>query len=215
MNAQAEARWRRADWLALALLLTLGIVVRLASAGYPRVVWGDEPFYLWIGQSLWAGTGFDAFGYSAAHFPPLFPVLAGGLALLTGSLLERQQRHLRRQRCTVGCAALRPGPGHLQPNRGLDDRVDRSRSYPALTTGVLAWGTMTEPLYLLWVGVAIYALFLALDQQPMRWRDFALLGVALGLAYLTRTEALVFLVGSLHPAAGGPAAAPRPAGRRS
>jgi hypothetical protein len=36
--------------------------------------------------------------------------------------------------------------------------------YPALTSGVLAWGTMTEPLYLLWVGVAIYALYLALER---------------------------------------------------
>ena len=25
--------------------------------------------------------------------------------------------------------------------------------YPALVSGVLAWGTMTEPVYLLWVGL--------------------------------------------------------------
>jgi hypothetical protein len=67
--------------------------------------------------------------------------------------------------------------------------------YPALVSGVLAWGTMTEPLYLLWVGIAIYALYLALEQG--RTRDYALLGGALGLAYLTRTEALVFAIVAL------------------
>ncbi|MEZ4766915.1 MAG: hypothetical protein R2844_00610 [Caldilineales bacterium] len=42
-------------------------------ATYDRVVWGDEPFYLWIGRSLWAGDGYNFFGYPGAHFPPLFP----------------------------------------------------------------------------------------------------------------------------------------------
>jgi len=192
MNAQAEARWRRSDWLILALLTALGVVVRLASTSHPRVVWGDEPYYLWIGQSLWAGAGLNAMGYSAAHFPPLFPALAGGLARLTGSLLSASNLIF------VLSGALLAIPLYALARAiygqtaawmvGLTVAL-----YPALTTGVLAWGTMTEPLYLLWVGIAIYALFQALDQQPLRWRDFALLGVALGLAYLTRTEALVFM----------------------
>ena len=37
-------------------------------------------------SSLWAGEGYNFFGYSGAHFPPLFPALGGGLALLLGSL---------------------------------------------------------------------------------------------------------------------------------
>ncbi|MEZ4766914.1 MAG: hypothetical protein R2844_00605 [Caldilineales bacterium] len=66
--------------------------------------------------------------------------------------------------------------------------------YPALTSGVLAWGTMTEPIFLLWVGLAIYLLFLALDRSPGRLREYLLLEAVLGLAYLTRTEALVLVV---------------------
>jgi hypothetical protein len=193
MNQEPSNRYGRADWLALALLVGLGIAVRLASTNYPRVVWGDEPFYLWIGQSLWAGTGLNAMGYSAAHFPPLFPALAGGLAQLTGSLLNASNLIF------VVSGALLAAPLYALARAiygptaawmvGLVVAL-----YPALTTGVLAWGTLTEPVYLLWVGIAVYALFQALDQQPMRWRDFALLGLALGLAYLTRTEALVFAV---------------------
>ncbi len=187
-----SARWGRADWLILAFLVALGVVVRLASTGYPRVVWGDEPYYLWIGQSLWAGAGYNVMGYSAAHFPPLFPALAGGLARLTGSLLTASNLIFVVSGALLAAPLYALARSIYSPTAawmvGLVVAL-----YPALTSGVLAWGTMTEPLYLLWVGVAVYALFQALDQRPMRWRDFALLGAALGLAYLTRTEALVFL----------------------
>jgi hypothetical protein len=192
MSSETEGRYGRADWLTLILLVALGVAVRLYSTTYPRVVWGDEPYYLWIGQSLWAGTGLNAMGYSAAHFPPLFPVLAGGLALLTGSLQSASNLIF------IVSGALLAVPLYALARAiygataawmvGLTVAL-----YPALTSGVLAWGTLTEPIYLLWVGIAVFALFRALDQRPMRWRDFALLGLALGLAYLTRTEALVFL----------------------
>jgi hypothetical protein len=196
MSEASADRYGRADWLVLALLVALGAAVRLASTAYPRVVWGDEPYYLWIGQSLWAGAGLNTMGYSAVHFPPLFPALAGGLAQATGSLLGASNLIF------VVSGALLVAPLYALARAiysptaawmvGLTVAL-----FPALTSGVLAWGTLTEPIYLLWVGIAIYALFQALDQQPMRWRDAALLGAALGLAYLTRTEALVFVVAAL------------------
>lgn len=193
MNDERAARWDRADWLALGLLVALGALVRLISAAAPRVVWGDEPFYLWIGQSVWAGAGYNVMGYSAAHFPPLFPLLAGGLARLTGSLINASNLLF------VASGALLVVPLYALARaiyaRSAAWMVGLTAAlYPALTHGVLAWGTLTEPLYLLWVGSAIYFLFRALDEQLARRRDCALLGLALGLAYLTRTEALVFAV---------------------
>jgi 4-amino-4-deoxy-L-arabinose transferase-like glycosyltransferase len=193
MNQTPAGRYDRVDWLALALLVSLGIAVRFYSTMAPRVVWGDEPYYLWIGQSLWAGNGLNAMGYSAAHFPPLFPALVGGVALITGNLQSASNLIF------VLSGALLAVPLYALA-RAIYSRTAAWMVgmtvvlYPALTTGVLTWGTMTEPIYLLWIGIAIYALYQALDRQPMHWRDVALLGLALGLAYLTRTEALVFFV---------------------
>jgi hypothetical protein len=66
---------KRNEWLLVAGLITLALVVRLIYTTQPRVVWGDEPFYLWAGRSLLAGTGYNIFGYSGALFPPLFALL--------------------------------------------------------------------------------------------------------------------------------------------
>ena len=71
--------------------------------------------------------------------------------------------------------------------------------YPALTAAVPLWGTMTEPLYLLLVAAAWWALLVAL-QEARLW-GYAVAGAALALAYLTRTEALVYLVAGLGAAA--------------
>lgn len=188
MNGDAPPMQRR-DWLALAALIGLAAALRWSYTTLPRVVWGDEPFYLWMGQSLLAGDGYNAFGYSGAHFPPLFAVAAAALAPLAGGLLNASNL------LHVAAGALLVLPLFLlaraiySPAAGWFTGLVVA-FYPALAGGVLAWGTMTEPLYLLWVGVAIYALYLALERG--RTADYALLGGALGLAYLTRTEALVF-----------------------
>ena len=179
------------EWLVLAGLIALALVVRLYFTTLPRVVWGDEPFYLWMGQSLLAGTGYNAFGYSGAHFPPLFAVLAAALAPVTGGLMQASNVIY----ATTGALLVLPlyllARAIYSPTAAWMTGLVVAL-YPALVTGVLAWGTMTEPLYLLWVGVAIYALYLCLEQGRMR--DYVLLSVSLGLAYLTRTEALVFVV---------------------
>ena len=187
-------RVTRSEWLLVAGLAVLAMAIRIAYTTLPRVVWGDEPFYLWMGQSLLAGTGYNAFGYSGAHFPPLFAVLGAGLAPLAGGL-------------EAGSNAVYAVSGALLvlPLYFLARAIYSTAAawmtglvvalYPALVSGVLAWGTMTEPLYLLWVGLAIYALYLGLEHG--RTRDYVLLGAALGLAYLTRTEALVFAVTAL------------------
>ena len=64
--------------------------------------------------------------------------------------------------------------------------------YPVLTAGVPLWGTMTEPLYLLLVATAWWALLVALAGRAA-CAGYAVAGATLALAYLTRTEALVYL----------------------
>ncbi|MBC7224537.1 MAG: hypothetical protein H5T59_09750, partial [Anaerolineae bacterium] len=51
-----------------------------------RVVWGDEPFYLWLGRNVWT-TGFYSFtGYWDVHHTPLYPLVSGLGYLLVGDL---------------------------------------------------------------------------------------------------------------------------------
>ncbi|MER2599135.1 MAG: glycosyltransferase family 39 protein [Caldilineales bacterium] len=187
----------RSEWLVIVCLVLVGGMVRLAAtATLPRVAWGDEPFYLWLGQSLWSGDGFNIQGYSAANFPPLFAVLTGALNQLTHNLVQASNlvyivagAALAWPLSALARAIYSPAASWIT---GLIAAL-----YPALVTGVLTWGTMTEPLYLLCIATAIYALFRALDDWPLRWQPFAGLGIALGLAYLTRTEALVFLAAAI------------------
>jgi hypothetical protein len=55
-------------------------------------VWGDEPFYLWMGQSLLAGQGYNAFGYSGVAFSHRsLPLTAAALAPLAGWAAQCQQ----------------------------------------------------------------------------------------------------------------------------
>jgi 4-amino-4-deoxy-L-arabinose transferase-like glycosyltransferase len=178
----------------LVILLGLATLVRAYYVSFPRVVWGDEPGYLWLGQSLWAGDGYNIFGFSGAHFPPLVPTLVGGLARLVGDL-------------KLGSDLLYVIAGALLvlPLYGIARRLYSQRAalatgliaavYPALTVGVLTWGTMTEALYLLLIGTTLYMLVVALESG--RRRDYLRVALALGLAYLTRTEALVLVVVSL------------------
>ena len=179
----------RRELATVAALVLLAVLLRLAYTTYPRVVWGDEPFYLWLGQSLWAGDGYNIFGYSGAHFPPLFPALAGGLGALLGSLQGASNL------LYVLCGALLVLPvyamgRHIAGARAAWVAGLFAALYPALTTGVLAWGTMTEPLYLLLVAAAIYALMRGLEWGGTG--SYLAMAALLGLAYLTRTEAVVF-----------------------
>ena len=193
---EARLRWTRQDRLILLLLIVLAAAVRGLAATLPRVGWGDEPFYLWMGQSLWAGHGLNIMGYSAANFPPLFAALTGGVALLTHSLLQASNAVY----VVAGAALVWPlaALARATASRAAGWSVGLVAAlYPALVTGVLTWGTMTEPLYLVCVAAAIYALFRCLDDRPVRWQPVVGLGIALGLAYLTRTEALVLVVVSL------------------
>jgi len=191
VRAGDRVRW---ETIGLAVSLALAFAVRVHVAGIPRIVWGDEPFYLWLGQSLWAGQGYQLFGFSGAHFPPLFPAIAGGLAYVAGGLQEASE-----------WVYVLTGVLLVLPLWAIARRLGgtlagwatalATAAYPALTWGIPYWGTMTEPLYLLIVAAALHLLVRRVTDTAtgVRLRDYLLLGGLLGLAYLVRTEALVLV----------------------
>jgi 4-amino-4-deoxy-L-arabinose transferase-like glycosyltransferase len=200
--AASEATARTWERWAVAGLVLLAAVVRLVWAVQPRLVWGDEPYYLWSGQSLLNGAGYRVFDLAAAHFEPLFPLLAALLARLAQAVGVNAPGALM-----FGSAAIYVVAGALLvlPIYGIARRLTGTRSglaaglllavSPPLAVGALLWGTMTEPLFLLLIAVAWWGLLVA--QQDNRLWTYVLAGASLGLAYLTRGEALIYLVAGL------------------
>jgi hypothetical protein len=187
----------RTRWLLLGLL-ALAAAVRVYWGTRQRVVWGDEPYYLWLGQSLLRGEGYQFFGISGAHFSPLFPLLAGLIGQVGGG--SSQALAAGSVALYVVCGTLFVLPIFAIARRLAGDAAGWAAGlvvalYPVLTTGLPLWGTMTEPLYLLLIAVAWWALLVALEEG--RWWGYAVAGAALALAYLTRTEALAYLVAGL------------------
>ena len=193
-------RARAARWLLLCLVL-LAAAVRVYWGLQPRIVWGDEPFYLWLGQSLLSGDGYQFFGISGVHFSPLYPLLAGFIASLVGP-----GGHWPHALATGGivlyviCGALFVLPIYDIARRSAGRSAAlcaglAAALYPALTVSVTLWGTMTEPIYLLLIATAWWALLVA--QQERRLWGYAVAGAALALAYLTRNEAIVYLVAGI------------------
>ncbi len=177
--------------LAVIAILLLALAVRFAIALQDRVVWGDEPFYLWLGRNWLTGQGYSFTGYPDVHHTPLYPLLAGVLYLLTGDLDVAS----RIWYVLLGAALV--VPIYLIAARMYGQRAGLVAGllvalHPALTAAIPRWGTMTEPLYYLLVYGGLYALLVALDRDAI-WA-WGLGGILLGLAYLTRPEASGYLL---------------------
>jgi len=76
--------WRQ--WLPLLLIWGLALLIRGILVQPERVVWGDEPFYLWLGRNWATGQGYQFVGHPDVHHGPLFPMLAGLIDRLVGNL---------------------------------------------------------------------------------------------------------------------------------
>ena len=202
--------------VALSAIVLIAVVVRLGLtrgvAGAPeRVVWGDEPFYLWLGRNLLSGRGFEFVGHPDVHHGPLLPIMAGLMGLLTGDLA------LASEILYIILGAALVIPVYALGCEAYDRRVGLAAAaltavFPALTASILHWGTMTEPLYLLLVYLGLWAGLVVLrpswplevgELSPLWQRDhehqdptwaYALSGLAFGLAYLTRPEAIGYFV---------------------
>ena len=169
---------------AAAASLRLGLSVIL-----PRVVKPDESYYLMLGDNLLSGNGFTNSGYPELHFTPLYPIVAGLFHALTGNFETASNLAYA---LFGGLLVL---PVFVIARRIYGLKTARLAAvltaiFPALTVDVLYWGSLTEPLYLLLVYGALALLLVALEDD--RPGLFAAAGALLGLAYLTRPEAVVY-----------------------
>jgi len=187
-NGRLEPR----DWQMAGLLTLIAGALRVVSVTtLPRIVWGDEPFYLWLGRNWLTGHGYTFTGYNDVHHTPLYPLASGLLYLVTGNL------ELASNILFVLFGALLVIPIYAIARMIYTTRVAAIAGiliavWPMLTMSILYWGTMTEPLYytLVYAGIATGLVVLQKDTA----RAAALTGILFALAYLTRPEAIGYVV---------------------
>ncbi|GAB4506108.1 MAG: hypothetical protein Kow00123_02460 [Anaerolineales bacterium] len=190
MTVRAKAISRNREWLWVGLLVALAFLVRLALVLFvERVVWGDEPFYLWLGRNWFEGRGYSFTGYSDVHHTPGYPFLSAVFYLITGNL----------ETASDICYVLF-GTALMLPLYGLARRIySREVGYialllaavfPALTGTILFWGTMTEPPYYFFAYGAMFALLAGMERRRA-WAVF-LAGLAAGAAYIVRPEGIAY-----------------------
>lgn len=196
-----RVRLNAAAWALLALVLVT-VLWRWLLASPARVVWGDEPFYLWIGRNWLTGHGYTFTGYSDVHHTAGYPLLAGLLYLVTGNL-ELASRLL-----FVIFGALLPLPIY-----GLAARLYGRgtgllaamlvAAWPALNGAVLHWGTLTEPPYYFFIYSGLFVAMTILlpsgtaTSRGGRWRrllPWFATAALLTLAYHVRPEAIAHVL---------------------
>jgi hypothetical protein len=202
----------RAAHLQLLALVVASGLFRLALLTLPRLVRWDEPIYLWLGRSLWSGEGFTSpAGHPELHHVPLYPLLAGATYVLTGD------PEVASNIWYVLFGALLPLPIYALARRregfagsqgGALLAAALAAFFPGLSSAVLGWGTMIEPLFVLLIATGVWLSGRASDRAAPRAGEgplqqaadpvSALLhgatGLTFGLAYLTRPEGVVWLV---------------------
>lgn len=179
------------------LLAPLGLALttflaRFLFSGYDRIVWGDEPFYLWLGRNWLAGRGYSfAFtGHFDYHHTPGYPLIGGLLARIVGDLGRASEwsHILFGVLLTLAIYALARriyGPRSALAAGGLVALA------PATALMPLFWGTMTETPYLALVYTGVY--FAHRTYHRFDWRHSLLAGLFLALAYYVRPEGIVYL----------------------
>lgn len=180
----------RREWWLIAAIVLAAMALRALLASPERVVWGDEPFYLWLGRNWLTGRGYTFTGYSDVHHTPLYPLLTGLLYLVTHDL------ELSSRLWYIVLGALLGVPIYLLARRvyGQSTAIIALlfvSIHPALTAGAINWGTLTEPPYYLFVYSGLLAALIALETQAV-WA-YGSAGALFALAYLTRPEAIAYL----------------------
>jgi 4-amino-4-deoxy-L-arabinose transferase-like glycosyltransferase len=194
-------------WAALAAITVVGLAARLLYAHFAALGGGraDDLWYHTMANAIAGGHGISVprhfiaghgslSDYSGptvptAFHPPLFPALLAIPSKL-GLSSYAQQR-------AVGCAMAAAGVAVVGlagrrlggPRVGLAAAALAAVYLPLVANESVM---LSESLYGLTVATAILAA-LWLRERPS-WRRAALLGVAIGLAALTRAEALVLVV---------------------
>jgi len=179
-------------WLTPALLGLLTFILRYAYAGADRIIWGDEPFYLWLGRNWFSGRGYHLwfYDYWDYHHTPGYPFITAVLTRLTGDMARASAWSYILFGVMLTLAV------YFLARRIYGDKSAMAAGLlialaPATAIMPLYWGTMTEPPY--WA-LAMTGVFFAY-RAFQRWRilDIVLAGVFLALAYYIRPEAVVYL----------------------
>ncbi len=199
----------KGERLLVAALVFISLAIHLFYAHHPRIVWGDEPFYLWLGRNWLTGHGYQFLGFVDVHHPPLYPLMSGLLYLVTHNL-ETASDILY---VFFGSLLVLPiygiGRRLYGPLAGILAGL-LVALWPAFNVAVLWWGTMTEPPFYFFVAAGLWAAFVAAGFGSHRDNDqasdlsgmlrlrrtwgWALAGFAFGLAYLTRPEGIWYLL---------------------
>ncbi len=192
-KARVEKDYTLKRAAAVAVLFVGALGARIFWINQVRMQWGDEPFYTWLSGSVLDGRSASV---SATGMSPLFATLANTIAhslqslgiggalplgailpyLLFGGLLVAPVYGIARR---MGGEAIAAGAGLA------------TVFYPAVMAGLPKTGAMIEPMYLLLVASAWYLLLVAVDEGSL-W-PAAAGGLFVGLAYLTRPAAFLYL----------------------
>lgn len=182
---------KRATKIILFTIVMASFVLRLLLLRVDRIVRWDEPDYLLMGINLFSGRGLTVGQVPELHYAPLFPIVTGALGLVLGDA----------KRASDVCYLIF---GTLLPlcTCSVARRTSRTPAaliaaalvgvFPPLAAGVLFWGTMIEPMYVVLLLASLYGWFRALDTNTAGWHMGA--GVLMGLAYLAKPEALLHMV---------------------
>jgi hypothetical protein len=167
---------------AVAVLFVGAAAARIFWVNQVRTQWGDEPFYAWMSGSHaplfpafanWIARSLASIGLTGAVALELSTVL---IYVLFGGLLVAPVYGIARR---MGSEATAAGAGLA------------TMFYPAMLGSLPQAAAIVEPMYLLLVAAAWYFLLVAVDEQVL-W-PAAIGGLFVGLAYLTRPEALIYL----------------------
>lgn len=198
LNPAPTISVRKERWL-LAGLVLLALALHLFFVRGPRVVWGDEPFYLWLGRNWLTGQGYQFLGFTDVHHPPVIPFLSGLLYLAFGNL-EQASNALY---VIFGTLLVLPMAGVARrfygPRAGLLAGL-LTALWPVFNAAVPWWGTMTEPPFYFFVAVGLWAAMGAAEAATTKeeggggalWA-WGVAGLAFGLAYLTRPEGIWYV----------------------
>ncbi len=174
------------------ILAILTLVSRFIYSGFERTVWGDEPFYLWLGRNWFHGDGYNfAFtGHWDYHHTPGYPFITGVLALLSGDMQRASEWSY------IGASILLVLIIYALAKRIYGWRSGFAAGViialaPATAIMPLYWGTMTEIPYWALTFTGVY--FAHRAYRHFRFRDVIFAGIFLALAYYVRPEAIVFL----------------------
>ena len=199
MKTEMQSESDLSESLTLGALGIWTALVRLVALLQPqRIVWGDEPFYLWLGRNWLTGQGYSFTGYSDVHHTPMYPLLSGMFYLLTHNLVLSSAKgmELASDICYVLFGVLLVIPVYLLAKEVYRREVGYISVillaiYPAIATAPLFWGTLTEPPYYFFVYTGLLLVLLAMRRE--RTWAYALAGICFGLSYLTRPEAIAYV----------------------